>query len=326
MDHITSSPTTDPTAGYSMPGPGMPPPIIIQAPKPSFFQGLRNQFLVGAFLHCLSFFFNFWSVIPFILAAILGLVGWKVMPPKAVAEKVKGAGHRIEEVLGGIDGKVGIIPHFKTPEQVAAEAARKEADRKHKEESEIRMWQAKADAIKFSYDKDWTVEKYRVEVPLAEKRVAQLARDEEQRRQDEERRKEEQEQRRLWIDRATKVGFGVNPDLPLKEMKKQVEEAEAYVKADEAYQLAHRRWEEAMEDYRRMLARGPNARCPDRRCNFAFRVHTTNTMRSAMCVSCKYVAARMVFLAQWKNPPAPKEPAPPTINPGMVGRIKRFLR
>jgi hypothetical protein len=245
------------------------------------------------------------SWIPFVLAGVLGLIGWKVSPPKAIADKAQAIEERIEhaadKVVGGIEDKArkaapgGLLPglpHGKTPEQLLAK------DR------------AEADALGLAWGEDWTHEKFEVELRLAKKAQA-----------DAERQAAEDRERAALIERATKIGFGVNPDLDLKEMKRQIVEAEAAVKADEAFQLAHRRWEEAMKDYHAFIAKAPNANCPA--CRFPLRLRTTNPQYQTICPRCGFVSTRRIWLSMHRDPPPPPEPQPVKRNPGLFGRFFR---
>ncbi len=286
-------------------------PIIIQAPRASFLQTLRNQFLVGAFFHSLSFFFNFWSFIPFVFAAVLALIGWKVMPPQAVRDKAA----QIADLAGNLP--TGIPRLGKSPEQIAADAARKEAERKRKEESEIRALKARADLIGFDCDPTWSVEDYRVKVPAAEHKKREEARRNAQL-------EEEERAKRPWLERADKIGFDVDPNWDLKTLKQQVEDAERELKMDADYQAALRQHERDMEAYRERLRHGPNARCPAPRCGWTF--HTNRTSGQFGCSRCNGFYNIRSARAHWTLPPPPKEPMPPGKSPGIWGRIKRLVR
>lgn len=246
--------------------------------------------------------------VPFLLAALLGGIGWTVKPPKAIADKAQSVEERIEDAASKVTGKlsgksprlipvVGLpgLPRGKTPEQLLAK------DR------------ARADALGLEWSEEWTHETFEVKLPIAEKAKF-----------DTERQARDDKRRAALIERATLANFGVNPDLDLDEMEKQVKDAEAYVKADADYQLAYQRWLEAMEDYHRRVAAGPNANCPA--CRFPIKMRTTNGNYKAVCPRCRVAATRKLWLAMHRDPPPPKEPQPPKMNPGLLGRLGRLLK
>lgn len=191
----------------------------------------------------------------------------------------------------------GLAP--KTPEQLKIEQEQKEAERLRREKSERETLLARAAVVKFEIDKDWTLERLRVEVPHAEERV------------------EEAEKKKPLLQRADKIGLEVDLSWDSKALRKQVEDAEEDVAKDAAYQAERREWERAMEQYKYQLAHGPNARCP--RCKKPLRVSPGAAKRTLQCKACLTSFGGSRAMALWKPPPPPKEPTPP-------GRKSSFLR
>ena len=274
---------------------------------------LAKRFVFGVIGSCLfsavMFFVQVKTFIGIVLAAILTFLGWTTEPPQeakdAAAEVARKVEYEAKKHLPPI-GTVGLSPFHESEEQIKAREQREAAARL----SQLTTDRAKADALGITWDEDWPHEKFAVAIPLAEQAkldAAAQARDDQQRGE--------------LIERATLVHFGVNPDLDLDEMKKQVEDAEAAVKADAAFQLKHRQWEEAMRRRAELIAAGPNANCPG--CRFALRVKITNPTYKVYCPRCRYITSRRVMLAMHRDPPAPPEPQPPNMNPGLLGRLFR---
>ena len=178
---------------------------------------------------------------------------------------------------------------------------KREADRLRREQSEIKSWLARAAVVKFDCDKDWPLEKLRVEVPLAEHRAA------------------EEVKKKPLYERADKIGLKVDPTVDSKTLRQQVEEAEKELAADADYQAKLREWERAMEEYNDKLEHGPNARCP--RCRWATHFGKSRIKTQFVCPKCTGIFTVRQAMAFWTPPPPPRKPTPPRKNPGFLWRV-----
>ena len=237
-----------------------------------------------------------------VIALVLSLFGkdsYIIKPTDAVKaaatetfEKAKGEARRSAPV--GLP-PVMPVPGFghKTPEQLKIEAEQKEAERQRKQREETATLQARAAVVKFEIDKEWTLERLRLEVPKAEERV------------------EEAEKKKPWLQRADKIGLEVDPGWDSKALRKQVEDAEEDLANDAKYQAEHRAWERAMEEYKHQLAHGVNARCTNPRCRRPMRISPSSAKRTLQCKACLTQFGGSRAMALWTPPPPPKEPVPP---------------
>lgn len=279
--------------------------------KKSLRQRIAKQVAMGILCSCIAT--AFYNIAP-IKKAVLWIcsvvvhVGGDPWPGKT--EVVKKFEKKAEDALGkathaglppvGVPN--GSLIH-KSPEQLKAEAELKETERKRREESEMKTLIARAEAIGLEFEDDWTLEKFRVEVPRAEHEAKEAA------------------LKKPLLLEADKIGLLVDPTADSKTLKHQVEEGKKEVAADVEYQAVHRAWERAMEDYRHRVATGPNAVCPNPRCHHTMRFNPSRIGTQFLCSSCNGVFPVRMAMARWKTPPPPKEPQRPKKNPGLWKRI-----
>ncbi|WP_435018396.1 hypothetical protein TA3x_000369 [Tundrisphaera sp. TA3] len=284
----------------------------------AFFKTAASRAGGSLFWHLVFGVFMNWSALLWgigaFAAAIAAMIGWKVAAPEADKDKAKSLVAQAKEAAAKTTPMPIPLIGGKTPEQIAQERAQK-----------LDELRAEADIIGVKYEKDWTLEKLKVHVAKAKqdakaaaereeeaKRVAEAHRRDEERKENERRRIAAQEladaqERQSLINRATRVSFGVDATLPLKEMREQVKAAEADAAGDAEYQLRHRLWLEAMERYESELKHGKNAACPA--CGWQF--HTGRTKGEFICQGCGEVCFIKMAKARFIPPTPPKEPQPP---------------
>ena len=236
----------------------------------------------------------------------------------------------VKHWFGGDKSKPGLVIQPKTPEQMEAERRQKM--------TELR---AEADAAEMLYEDDWPLEKLKVELRVFKEKKAENARrereeerkrlqaeaEEKNQREREERaekrlaeqRVEEAEQRAELLARATRINFGVDQTLPLREMRKEVEAAERRVATNAEYQSAHMRWVKQMEVYRERIASMPNGACPS--CGTRQRVPSGFSPFGMMCGVCNGIYPREVFRNRVTFPSPPPEPEPPSSNSGFLSNF-----
>jgi hypothetical protein len=200
-------------------------------------------------------------------------------------------------------GIPNLNPLHKTPEEMAALAAQKQQERERKETAERNKLVARADAVGLAHDDDWTLEKFKVEVPLAEQRAREAA------------------ERKSLLAQAKELKMTVDDDWDNKTLKEEIKEEKAFQQADGEYQQAMRRYKEAMERYKWNIANGPNARCPNPRCGHTVRFKPSRINTQFICSKCTGVFTVRMAMANWTAPPAPREPQPPKRKPSLIKRI-----
>jgi hypothetical protein len=204
-------------------------------------------------------------------------------------------------VPGGSGPKVS--PLHKSPDQLKAEADLKEVERKRREESEMKTLIARAEAIGLEFEDDWTLEKFRVEVPRAEHEAEETAK------------------KKPLLARADKIGLEVDPTADSKTLKHQVEEGEKEVAADADYQAKRRQYERDLEAWKRRVESGPNAVCPNNKCRHTMHFPQSRIGTQFICSGCNGIFPVRMAMARWTPPRPPKEPLPPKKNPGLWRRI-----
>jgi hypothetical protein len=272
---------------------------------------LLKRFIMGMIGSCLfsaiMFFVQIKAFIAIILAAILAFLGWGVHPPQEVKDAGHDLGVRIEKKVKDHLPAAGVVgvPNgnliHRSPEQLKADAELKEAERR--EESEMKTLIARAEALDLEFEDDWTLEKFRVEVPRAEHEAKEAA------------------LKKPLLARADKIGLQVDPTADSKTLRHQVEEGEKEAAADAEYQARLRHYERAKEEWRNRVATGPNAHCPNPKCRHTMRFNPSRIGTQFLCSSCNGVFPVRMAMARWTPPPPPKEPLPPKKNPGLWKRI-----
>ena len=272
-----------------------------------FYDRLSGRIIIGLLCSSIVFVaFNFGGVktaVRYLASAVIHLGGDPLTDKGGIIDKLE---HKIDEVkkphLPLAQPGMVPLPAFghKSPEQLKLEAELKEAERQRRVASEITSLLARASVVKLDCDKDWPLEKLRVEVPLAEHRAA------------------EEVKKKPILERADKIGLKPDPSLDAKTLRQQVEDAEKELAADADYQAQLREWERAMAAYERRLANGPNARCPHCRNTFRTRADPKHNLKCLRCGTQFSVGKARAF---WSPPPPPKKPLPPKKNPGLLWRI-----
>ena len=244
-----------------------------------------------------------------------------VKPPSEVKasfdQKIEVVSDKVKDKIG-IKGQIasaalgGGLPGFqpKSPEQIEAEQEIKETERLRREDSKRNEFQARAELIKFPYDKEWTTEKLELEVKNAEREFAQ------------------QKERSPLLEQAAKVGLAVEPSWDNPTLRTNVERAQQHARAMEAYEAKHEKWLVAMAEYRQKVSKGPNANCP--RCKYPLRIGDANINGQGLCPRCHAIFPRRQARASFSPLAPPKEPQPPKESvpgsgPGTLERLKDKL-
>ena len=299
MNGTTREPVHLPTLPPRMPQPGVE--RIIEKPvKPSLFRQVGVSVLGNVGFHVLTGNLS-WGWIPFVMAGLLGIIGWKVSPPRAIAEKARSIEQRIEETADKVAGHVedkardaatGVMPPLIIGTKTEAE---REAERLRKEQKERNALLARAEIVKLACDPEWTLEMLRAKVEQAEREV------------------KEAPEREILYDKADKVGLEADPAWDLKTLRQMVWDAEEDARLDADYQAKLRNWERAKEAYLNMLKHGPNSRCPY--CTHAMRINPAWAKKDLQCPRCRSFFNGYRALALWVKPPPPREPLPPQKKP-----------
>jgi hypothetical protein len=279
--------------------------------KKSLRQRIAKQVAMGILCSCVAT--AFYNIAPikkavlWICSVVVHVGGDPLSGKDGIASKIEQKLDKAIEKTPHVRVPGGGIPNgnliHRSPEQLKAEAELKEAERKRREESEMKTLIARAEAVGLDYEDDWTLEKFRVEVPRAEHEAEETAK------------------KKPLLARADKIGLQVDPTADSKTLKHQVEEAEKEAAADAEYQARLRQYERAREEWRNRVATGPNARCPNPKCHHTMRFNPSRIGTQFLCSSCNGVFPVRMAMARWTPPPPPKEPLPPKKNPGLWKRI-----
>lgn len=297
----------------------LPPPsverIVEKAVKPSLASRVGIQLFVMTLYHAMIGNIGL-AWIPFVLAAVLGLIGWKVMPPKDAKEKAEIQQKRIRDVAGNLpinlpEEKPAIKPPIiPTPAKIVTnqiggkidnakgeviDAIKKKAEDRVAAEREQLIVEARSLGVPFQ--PDWPTDKLRAEVLHV---------------------KEENERKELTAE-ATKLGYGVSPSWDLPTLRKQVKLARDHAAADVDYQLKYQQWLEEDEKYQEQMRKGPNARCPN--CRHAMRFPKSRKGTQFVCPSCSGIFFVTMAWTRWTPPAPPKPPLPPKMSSGFLGNF-----
>jgi predicted Zn-ribbon and HTH transcriptional regulator len=201
-------------------------------------------------------------------------------------------------------------PIHKSPEQIEAEEKARKAREAEKAQAERRGLEARAERLKLPYDKEWTLEKLKLEVEDAEQELREA-----------ERERQENEKKRPLLARADTIKLLVDKTLPYKTLKEQVEKGEKEYEADAKFQADLRQYEKNLEVREYLLKRGPNARCLNPKCHYQFR--TERKSGQAFCPKCRGLFNIIQYRANMPPPPMPMYPK--RDDPNLLDRVKGML-
>lgn len=293
------------------------PRPLVDRPKERRERGFRRVLVLllgkaagNFFWFCLfQFFINWWMILACLglaSAGIASLFGCTVNIPEWMK-------HPLQTVWRNKDH----LPGAEAIELADAKARKlAEEHRAHRMVSA----RAEADALHMPWKEVWPLEKLEVELSAHREKLREAARREQQRIKDEEKRVAEEARKQPLYARADKIGLKVDPRLDYHSFKEQVEQAEAELAADAAYQAAHRKWEDDVKKWDHDRLFGPNAKCMNPRCDRLFKFDDAQdyVVGKEHCPKCRLYFWRSQAKEHFKRPPRPEEPTPPRKNPGLL--------
>ena len=202
-------------------------------------------------------------------------------------------------------GSIPVPVVGKTPEE-------REKERLRKEQKDRNELEARAEKAGVKFDKEWTLEKLKIEVE-----------DKEQEQREQKQKVEENEKKRPLIARADKIKLAVDITLPYKELKQAVEHGEKEYEADCEYQAALRQYEEDYKLWEWAIKVGPNARCLNKAC--AHRWRTKLEKGQVFCPRCRAVWFVVQVKANAVPPPRPPR-KPVRRQPGLIDQVKGTVK
>lgn len=248
------------------------------------------------------------------IAMNYGGVKWGVLTAFSAVVHVFGdplagrAGGIIEKIEGKIDKVASPVPRaptfilretHETPEWQAKQREVREAlEKQHK----IDKWHARAHAIGLEYDDTWPLGKFEVDVPIAERRVAEAA------------------ERKPLQAEADKLGLLVSDDWDNKKLREEIKIERKFRADDTSYQEKLRLYRLALERHREFLRTGPNARCA---CGHSTRFSAARVNTQFLCPRCRNISPVSQAMARWRPPSPPKPPTPPSRNQSFFNRLFR---
>jgi hypothetical protein len=181
----------------------------------------------------------------------------------------------------------------KTPEQLEAEAKIKEEKEKRQSESKRKTVIAKLETLGVPFDSEASLEKLQVELTDAVEMHSKIP----------------------LLEHAKKIDLHLDPKEPYDVLKNRIKEAEL----DMDYQEQVREYEKNLE-FRQSIIASYNSRCPNKRCNRAFK--TTAKSGNFRCPKCSAIYTPAQARANWTMPPMPPAPKRKT---GVMDRVKSLF-
>ncbi len=209
---------------------------------------------------------------------------------------------------GGNYPSVPVVPVLSnplraSPAELEARARLKEEERDRKEAAERSRYIARAKAVDFPCETDWTLDDFKARVPVAEKKF------------------KEAEERKPLLAQARELKMLVDEDWDNDMLKAEILEERAFQRADLVYQEQLRRHQEAVRQREELIATGPNGKCPDRRCGHQLHLSPNRKSSRYVCPKCQGHFAVSQARACYTPPPMPREPFPPQRKtPGLLKR------
>lgn len=110
----------------------------------------------------------------------------------------------------------------------------------------------------------------------------------------------------------------MNPDWDLPTLRQQVKLVRTHAHADLDYQLKLAKYDEAKAQYDEYMAQGWG-NCPG--CHLPLRLGNAKNKRICPNLNCRTIFLPSVAKARHRNPSMPREPAPPTMPIGLLGKF-----
>ena len=216
--------------------------------------------------------------------------------------RIRSATSPASRTAGCRSATTSLNPLHRTPEEIETLARQKEAERERKETAERNKLIARADAVGLEYDDDWTLEKFKIEVPLAEQRA------------------KDAEERKVLLAQARELKMVVDDDWDNKTFKEEIKEERAFQKADGDYQEAcadiRKRWSTTSGISPTGRMRVPEPFVPT---HHAFQ--GIPDQHPVYLLEMRRGVHRDHGNGALDGPAAPKEPQPPKRKPSLLKRI-----